>query len=221
MCRPLDLKTRSIVERNQAQTLMNNVRLSISRSNHSRRPEQPTGTTDQTISTAASTAHGMCLLQWGCDELRLRSHLSQRILHEPPLVIIRQRSSEHVFGGPDHVGRHEVEQFLHRHIASMTNVLDRSLAGRLGFFLSRGDNLLLCMISIPPRFRENLAGSPMATGLGETIKLTVSLGVVQWDKDRMASPPSLIDAADRAMYAAKSAGRNRTMVAEGGEARAA
>lgn len=71
------------------------------------------------------------------------------------------------------------------------------------------------------RFREALLNAPATNGLGESIQLTVSLGVAEWDKDGVASPTALIDKADRAMYAAKSAGRNRTMVAKDGELRAA
>ncbi len=71
------------------------------------------------------------------------------------------------------------------------------------------------------RFREALAGTPITTGLGESISLTISLGIAEWDKETMSSPTCLIDTADKAMYAAKSAGRNRTMLAAGGEPRAA
>jgi len=71
------------------------------------------------------------------------------------------------------------------------------------------------------RFRETLAGTAVTTGLGESISLTVSLGVAEWQKENMSGPTCLIDAADKAMYAAKSAGRNRTMLAAGDETRAA
>ena len=71
------------------------------------------------------------------------------------------------------------------------------------------------------RFREALASAPVTNGLGESIQLTASLGVAEWDKNSRTSPAGLIDQADRAMYAAKLAGRNRTMVADGSESRAA
>lgn len=80
---------------------------------------------------------------------------------------------------------------------------------------------LLEAAAFSERFRETLASAPVTNGLGESIQLTASLGVAQWDKDSMTSPTGLIDKADGAMYAAKSAGRNRTMVAEGNESRAA
>jgi diguanylate cyclase (GGDEF)-like protein len=42
--------------------------------------------------------------------------------------------------------------------------------------------------------------------------VTVSVGVAVWPRDG-ASGPELVAAADRALYAAKQAGRNRVMVA--------
>ena len=71
------------------------------------------------------------------------------------------------------------------------------------------------------RFRTRLADNPATYGADEAIPITVSLGVAEWDKESMKSPTCLIDRADRAMYAAKDAGRNRTMLAVGNEARAA
>ncbi len=75
--------------------------------------------------------------------------------------------------------------------------------------------------ALAERFRARLAGSATTNGAGEPIAVTISLGVAEWDKATMTNPTSLIDRADGAMYAAKNAGRNRTMVAMGNEARAA
>jgi diguanylate cyclase (GGDEF)-like protein len=71
------------------------------------------------------------------------------------------------------------------------------------------------------RFRQRLAERPPSDRAGKPVHLTVSLGVVEWDHETMTGPVSLIDQADRALYAAKAAGRNRTMLAVNGEARAA
>jgi diguanylate cyclase (GGDEF)-like protein len=70
------------------------------------------------------------------------------------------------------------------------------------------------------RFRRCLAESPVPTVSGGTLHVTASFGVSQWD-DHMDEAASLIRQADRAMYAAKTDGRNRTMVAIGNAARAA
>jgi len=72
------------------------------------------------------------------------------------------------------------------------------------------------------RFRCHLAGSPVpTTSAGGTLRVTISLGVAQWDDHDMNEAACLIRQADRAMYAAKTDGRNRTMVAIGNAARAA
>jgi diguanylate cyclase (GGDEF)-like protein len=71
------------------------------------------------------------------------------------------------------------------------------------------------------RFRLRLAERPIITGGGETITITVSQGVVEWDANTMSEPACLIDEADQALYAAKADGRNRTMVVTKEGARAA
>ena len=71
------------------------------------------------------------------------------------------------------------------------------------------------------RFRQRLAEIPLSLRGGLPIHLTISLGVAQWEAATMDGPACLVHQADRAMYAAKAAGRNRTMVAAGETARAA
>jgi len=44
----------------------------------------------------------------------------------------------------------------------------------------------------------------------EKIRITVSLGVAEFDPERMKEPKELVDAADKALYMAKNNGRNRT-----------
>jgi diguanylate cyclase (GGDEF)-like protein len=113
-----------------------------------------------------------------------------------------------------------------RHVAHIAREVCRQadMVGRYG-----GDEFVFVLpatrlaeaAELAERFRNTLAASPVTTGLGESIPLTVSLGVAEYDSTTMSSPMLLIDRADRAMYAAKSAGRNRTMLAVGNEARAA
>lgn len=71
------------------------------------------------------------------------------------------------------------------------------------------------------RVRRRLAESPVPTNSGGTLQVTASFGVSQWDDLHMEEAAGLIQQADRAMYAAKSAGRNRTVVSGGDAARAA
>ena len=71
------------------------------------------------------------------------------------------------------------------------------------------------------RFRARLTERAPGDDAGDTIHLTVSMGVVEWNHETMSGPVSLIDQADRALYAAKAAGRNRTMLVVDGESRAA
>lgn len=76
-------------------------------------------------------------------------------------------------------------------------------------------------VAFAERFRRRLAEHSLPSHVGERLLLTVSLGVVQWDSESMDGPVSLIRQADRALYEAKAAGGNRTMVAAGDGARAA
>jgi diguanylate cyclase (GGDEF)-like protein len=61
------------------------------------------------------------------------------------------------------------------------------------------------------RFRERLAARQPA-GQSQSSP-TVSLGVAELNDRAKKEASSLVEAADRAMYAAKAAGRNRTAVA--------
>ena len=56
------------------------------------------------------------------------------------------------------------------------------------------------------KLRASIAGAPCRTSKGP-ISVTCSFGIAQRDAD-MASGPELCEAADRALYASKSAGRN-------------
>ena len=47
---------------------------------------------------------------------------------------------------------------------------------------------------------------------GQRIVVTLSLGIAQYDQDRDLTGKSVIDRADKAMYASKQAGKNRVSV---------
>jgi len=98
------------------------------------------------------------------------------------------------------------------------------VSGRYG-----GDEFLFILPStdikdastLAERFRKAVAKHPVVLGTGETVELSVSVGVAQWRKS-MAGPADLLREADRALYRAKAAGRNRTMLAtDNGDVRAA
>ena len=71
------------------------------------------------------------------------------------------------------------------------------------------------------RFRRRLAGQRLPGYGSDAPAITISLGAAQWDASSMDRPDCLISQADAAMYAAKNAGRNRTMLAAGDAIRAA
>ena len=61
--------------------------------------------------------------------------------------------------------------------------------------------------ALAERLRSAIAAAPVALGTGATLDLTVSIGVAGCPEDANTGP-ALVAAADRALYAAKNAGRN-------------
>ena len=66
---------------------------------------------------------------------------------------------------------------------------------------------------IAERIREGVANS-VTDYEGQSIRVTISLGVALYDPARDISGKSLIDRADRALYSSKQHGRNRVTLAE-------
>ncbi|MFN7143037.1 MAG: GGDEF domain-containing protein [Myxococcota bacterium] len=60
------------------------------------------------------------------------------------------------------------------------------------------------------RLRHAIGGLSMAVG-DEPVKVTASVGVVTWSP-LFASPAEMVEAADKTLYRAKHAGRNRTVI---------
>lgn len=61
------------------------------------------------------------------------------------------------------------------------------------------------------RLRQHIGEAPIQTNVGK-LTVSVSIGVAAYQPDRDATIDELIDRADRAMYAAKQAGRNQVQV---------
>lgn len=63
---------------------------------------------------------------------------------------------------------------------------------------------------VAERIREAVAASPLPAGLSGPIRLTVSIGLAVYPDDA-ASKGSLVECADKALYAAKRTGKNRVV----------
>ena len=114
------------------------------------------------------------------------------------LQIIANRARESC-RGVDVVGRYGGDEFLF--ILPSTGLKDASTLGE--------------------RFRNLVVGDPITLSSGISVALSVSIGVAQW-RSSMGGPADLIREADRALYRAKAAGHNRTILAtDEGEMRAA
>ncbi len=65
---------------------------------------------------------------------------------------------------------------------------------------------------VAERLRDALASRPIA--IGKTLRtITISIGIAEREAD-MPEPDALIGTADRALYQAKSAGRNRICIGQ-------
>lgn len=66
---------------------------------------------------------------------------------------------------------------------------------------------------VAERLRTRVAERPIATDAGE-LTITVSIGVAAWQPEEMTDLDALLERADRALYAAKRAGRNLVLPAQ-------
>ncbi|HEV2110665.1 MAG TPA: GGDEF domain-containing protein [Gammaproteobacteria bacterium] len=70
-----------------------------------------------------------------------------------------------------------------------------------------------CQFDLRQRERRSIEGDDAAIGSGSMLSVTVSIGAAECSAEH-AEPWSVLKAADRALYAAKRAGRNRVSLAE-------
>lgn len=67
--------------------------------------------------------------------------------------------------------------------------------------------------ALAERIRFQIASRPMATSVGP-VGVSMSFGVAEWNTEEAPDPRDLLHAADRALYRAKAAGRNRVASVE-------
>ena len=68
------------------------------------------------------------------------------------------------------------------------------------------------LAAIAERVRAGLAASRIETGEGQ-LEVTTSVGAARFPGERAGTPEGLLEHADRALYRAKGAGRNRVVLA--------
>ncbi len=112
---------------------------------------------------------------------------------------------------------HAVGDTALRHLAGVMRKLLRQVdvPGRFGgeeFAVILPQTRLDGAFQLAERLRIGVEKEPVQTE-GKTIPLTVSIGVVEYDAD-ISESDALLKLADDALYAAKSAGRNRTVRAK-------
>ncbi|MGQ9371415.1 GGDEF domain-containing protein [Azospirillum sp. A39] len=113
---------------------------------------------------------------------------------------------------------HDAGDAAIRHLADLLKAHTRraDLLGRLGgeeFALALPDAALAQAQIVAEKLRRLVEATPLKLGDGGTLALTVSIGVAQVSSDADQFR-TLFSVADRRLYAAKKAGRNRVCVAE-------
>ncbi|MDD5002211.1 GGDEF domain-containing protein [Rhodoferax sp.] len=111
-----------------------------------------------------------------------------------------------------------VIQFMAQVIAS--SVRDSDLAARVG-----GEEFMLLLPAtgaqaaqgVAEKIRRQVAQAAVAAGTAKPLNITVSAGVAAWEPGQMSGFEDLYAAADRALYAAKHAGRNQVVCADASE----
>ena len=78
------------------------------------------------------------------------------------------------------------------------------------FLMLLPDASLQAALAVAERLRKGVQDTPIEP-VGA---VTLSLGVARWEADSNEAPSEALNRADRALYAAKQAGRNRVMTSD-------
>jgi diguanylate cyclase (GGDEF)-like protein len=111
---------------------------------------------------------------------------------------------------------HEAGDEVLRRVAALlaASIRDVDTAARYGgeeFVVLLPETRLKAAVEVAERIRTAIAGTTVPYG-GAAIRLSVSVGV-SCCPERVSAPADLVGSADAALYQAKAAGRNRTVVA--------
>ncbi len=136
-------------------------------------------------------------------------HRAQRYLHPLSMLLIDIDKFKEINDSYGHLAGDAALQMA----ATVINAISRKgdVVARYG-----GDELAALLPETPieeamilaERIRKQIASHPLLTDEGEKLQLTLSIGVAT-TSDKILTPRQLIEAADRAMYLAKTGGRNR------------
>ncbi|WP_394236163.1 GGDEF domain-containing protein [Pseudomonas anguilliseptica] len=114
----------------------------------------------------------------------------------------------------DQYGHASGDTALIEFVAAITPALRaEDLLGRLGgeeFAVLMPDVSLDAALRVAERLRSQVQAHPVALDSGETINLTVSIGL-NWQADAGTELRAMLLSADQALYQAKAAGRNQTV----------
>ncbi|HVP29072.1 MAG TPA: diguanylate cyclase [Myxococcota bacterium] len=145
----------------------------------------------------------------------LERELSRARRHRTPLSIL-MADLDHFKSVNDRFGHPAGDAVLRGAADLLREGLRKSdVAGRVG-----GEEFLVILPQTDrvggrmaaERWQKPLAGTPLALPSGDTVRVTVSIGVAQLET-HMETSGALVQAADAALYAAKKNGRNRIEVA--------
>jgi diguanylate cyclase (GGDEF)-like protein len=136
---------------------------------------------------------------------------ARRFGHSLSLVIVDLDLFKAINDARGHAAGDAVLREVARRLAGSIRTVDR--AARIG-----GEEFALILVQtgrdaaleVARRAIGAISSSPMSDGAGESLTVTASAGVAELPSDA-ASGADLFAAADRALYAAKAAGRNRAV----------